>query len=40
MARMTIAAFLVALAFSQLFYGPASDKMGRKKINYIGKNEP
>ncbi|MDA0910944.1 MAG: multidrug effflux MFS transporter [Proteobacteria bacterium] len=36
MARMTIAAFLVALAFSQLFYGPASDKMGRKKIIYIG----
>ncbi|WP_440993888.1 MFS transporter [Cysteiniphilum litorale] len=36
MARLTIGAFLVALAFSQLFYDPASDKMGRKKIIYIG----
>ena len=36
MARMTIAVFLVALAVSQLFYGPASDKLGRKKIILMG----
>ncbi len=36
MARITIAAFLIALALSQLFYGPASDKFGRKKIIFIG----
>ncbi|WP_440615403.1 multidrug effflux MFS transporter [Cysteiniphilum sp. 6C5] len=36
MARMTIAVFLIALALSQLFYGPASDKFGRKRIIFIG----
>jgi DHA1 family 2-module integral membrane pump EmrD-like MFS transporter len=35
-ARMTIGLFLASLAISQLFYGPASDKYGRKPIILFG----
>ncbi len=34
--RMTISFFLISLAFSQLYYGPASDKYGRKGMIIIG----
>ena len=36
LARATIAAFMISLALSQLFYGPASDKFGRKPVIIFG----
>ena len=36
LARMSIGIFFVSLAFSQLLYGPASDRFGRKPIILIG----
>jgi len=35
-ARLTLSTFLISLAFSQLLYGPASDRFGRKPIILIG----
>lgn len=31
-----ITAYFLGLAFGQLFYGPLSDRMGRKKLLYVG----
>ncbi|MCF6776952.1 multidrug effflux MFS transporter [Thiotrichales bacterium 19X7-9] len=36
LSRMTISSFLLVLAFSQLAYGPASDKYGRKPVVLFG----
>ena len=34
--QMTIAVFMIALTLTQLFWGPFSDKFGRKKTLFIG----
>lgn len=35
-AQLTLSAFLFGLAFGQLFYGPLTDRIGRKKPLYFG----
>lgn len=35
-ARMTVSSFLLVMALSQLIYGPASDKFGRKPVVLVG----
>ncbi len=35
-AQLTLSAFLFGLAFGQLFYGPLTDRVGRKKPLYFG----
>jgi len=34
--ELTLAAFFIGLTFGQLFYGPLSDRFGRKKPLYVG----
>ena len=34
--QLTLATFFVGLAIGQLFYGPISDRFGRKKPLYVG----
>ncbi|MEY8714845.1 MFS transporter [Francisella philomiragia] len=36
LSRMTVSSFFVTMAISQLIYGPASDKYGRKPLILIG----
>lgn len=36
LARMTVSSFLITMALSQLIYGPASDKYGRKPFILVG----